>query len=78
MLGKQKYQMFTGPVSIEIAVGRPDMRRRDLDNTIKPVLDLLTAARVWADDNQVHRLQAYWTDDVVGVQVDIQPMALEA
>jgi crossover junction endodeoxyribonuclease RusA len=31
----------------------PDRRRRDVDNLLKPLKDLLTAAHVWEDDQHV-------------------------
>jgi hypothetical protein len=38
----QKPPRFTGPVEIQIAIGRPDQRKRDLDNVAtKALLDLL-------------------------------------
>lgn len=37
----------------------PDNRRRDIDNAPKSLLDALTAARVWGDDEQVDELCIY-------------------
>ena len=76
-LRKQAHETYTYPVSIEFRVGRPDRRRRDLDNTIKPTLDLLEAGNVLADDCLMHRMLALWVDDVTGIQVDIYPMGAQ-
>ena len=43
-------------LSVSIALYPPDKRRRDLDNTLKSLLDALTAASVWADDSQIDEL----------------------
>jgi Holliday junction resolvase RusA-like endonuclease len=52
--------MITSPVSVDLQVGVPDRRKRDLDNRIKPCLDLLEACGVIENDNLVHRLSACW------------------
>jgi len=51
-----KVKPLTGGVSIYIVVRPPDLRRRDIDNIIKPLFDALTKAGVWLDDSQVDRL----------------------
>lgn len=48
-------------VSIDMAVTPPDKRRRDIDNVIKPVLDLLETAEILENDSMVHRLNVYWS-----------------
>lgn len=45
-----------GRLSIAVRVHCPDARTRDLDNVLKGLLDSLTAAGVWHDDNQLDRL----------------------
>jgi crossover junction endodeoxyribonuclease RusA len=75
ILRRADLQKFDGPVSVEMAVGRPDKRRRDLDNIVKPCLDLLERAGVLVDDSQVHRLNVYWGGERGLVRTTILPIA---
>ena len=43
-------------VAVRINAIPPDKRRRDLDNMLKPMLDALTHAGLWADDSQIDDL----------------------
>jgi crossover junction endodeoxyribonuclease RusA len=45
-----------GRLHVTIAVAPPDNRRRDLDNIPKSVLDSLTEAKIWGDDEQIDQL----------------------
>ena len=70
----QKPPHVSPPYVVEIAAARPDKRKRDLDNLIKPVLDLLTSNNVISDDSMVEHLTIYWaTGDEVqnGVRVGV-------
>ena len=60
----QKVQPIAGPVTIDIALTPPDNRRRDCDNANKPILDLLVANGLLADDSReiVRQVTARWTD----------------
>jgi crossover junction endodeoxyribonuclease RusA len=51
LLQSQRPQKHDGPVSIKIELTPPDKRRRDPDNRVKPLLDLLTAHQVIKDDS---------------------------
>ena len=62
------------PVKIELAIGRPDKRRRDIDNLIKSVLDILCHHQILEDDHWVHHLDVYWSEEVVGCQVIIKDL----
>jgi crossover junction endodeoxyribonuclease RusA len=46
----------TARLSVALYAYPPDKRRRDLDNLPKAVLDALTHAGVWADDEQIDSL----------------------
>jgi crossover junction endodeoxyribonuclease RusA len=48
---------------IEIRAGKPK-RRMDLDNLVKPTLDLLQAVRVISNDTDVTNLRAMWDGGV--------------
>ena len=40
-------------VAVHLEITMPDRKRRDLDNLPKALLDALTAAGIWDDDQQV-------------------------
>lgn len=43
-------------IAVYILLKMPDRRRRDIDNTLKSLLDSLTEAHVWLDDSQIDLL----------------------
>ena len=53
---RASWATITGPVELLVTLVPGDRRRRDIDNVLKPLLDALTQAGVWADDSQVKRL----------------------
>jgi crossover junction endodeoxyribonuclease RusA len=53
-------------VCVTIEAHAPDKRRRDLDNLQKAILDSLTYAGIWGDDDQVDDLRIYWARDATG------------
>jgi len=68
----QAPRKILGPVSIFIKARRP-RRNADIDNRIKPILDLLEEVGVIENDNQVEFLCIRW-DDVNGAVVHVKPM----
>jgi crossover junction endodeoxyribonuclease RusA len=52
--------VMTGPLSIDIAAGPPDLKYRDLDNILKALLDSLKHAQVYEDDYQIIKLECGW------------------
>ena len=56
---------FNGQLRVQILVQPPDGRARDIDNVLKCLLDSLTKAGVWHDDQQIDSLLV-----VRGSQVD--------
>lgn len=70
---------WTSPVRVEAAVGRPDNRKRDLDNVFKATADFCEAAGFVENDHLIHAWNVYWSRDVTnGVLVTIIPMPAEA
>lgn len=52
---------IVGAIAIEaIACPPDDLRRRDLDNTLKATLDALQHARAFCDDSQVGQITIRW------------------
>jgi crossover junction endodeoxyribonuclease RusA len=56
----QGRKQIKGPVSLSIGLVRPDRRKRDASNAIKPIEDLLVAMRVIEDDSLVQRISVAW------------------
>lgn len=69
-LRAQRPPQIPGDVSISIRAGRP-RRRRDLDNIIKPVLDILVSCGVIVDDSHVVALMAVWDSAVADDSVRV-------
>ena len=42
-----------GPLAVRVDLFPPDLRRRDCDNAIKPILDALQQAGTFVDDSQI-------------------------
>ena len=68
------FETICHPVSIEMSVGRPDRRKRDLDNITKPILDALETHKVLENDSLVERLLLYWSKEHQNVRVKIMSM----
>ncbi len=71
ILTQEPIHRFRSPVSIVLTFGRPDKRRRDISNFVKPVEDLLVTHGIIRDDSDVHRGEQYWDATVTGVRVEI-------
>ncbi len=63
---------LTGPYKLSIRAMRPDRRRRDIDNLIKPVSDLLQSVGVIEDDSDCEMVTARWvtTGDPLNVRIE--------
>lgn len=49
-------ETLSGRLAVSVLLTMPDRRRRDIDNTLKALLDALEHARVYEDDSQIDRL----------------------
>lgn len=47
------WQPIDEPVGIFVEICFPDRRRRDLDNVLKPLNDVITKAGIWQDDSLI-------------------------
>ena len=75
VLNQQKFPHFVATVDVEISVPRRG-RNADIDNRIKPILDLLTEHRLISDDKHVRRVSAQWIhsknkDDLCEVEITL-------
>lgn len=75
---QQTFKRISGPYKLSMSVSRPDRRRRDIDNLIKPVSDLLVHIGAIDDDSDCEMVSARWVTTGDGVQVHIEPAGVEA
>jgi crossover junction endodeoxyribonuclease RusA len=59
-LALQRPMRVVGPITVTIAAGVPDRRRRDVDNLCKAVLDPLTVHQVIEDDAKAVSITSRW------------------
>ncbi len=71
------FEIFVGPIAVDILVFPPDRRRRDIDNLQKALLDSLQHAGVFADDNQIQRLSIERREIVPNGSVIVRIQAIE-
>ena len=69
---------FEGRLDVSVLVSPPDQRRRDLDNTLKALLDSLQHAGVYLDDSQIDRLLVERSGMIKGGQVEVVIVEMEA
>ena len=53
---------IAGKYKMRIIVERPDRRKRDLDNVIKALSDVLVSAKIIADDHYCIEFSMAWGD----------------
>ena len=66
----QKIGRISGKVEVEIGVKR--VAAADIDNRIKPTLDLLVTMGVIDDDKHVEKITCEWRDDIEGAVVTVR------
>ena len=72
---QEQQPLFVGPVSLDIALGKPDRRKRDVANLIKAVEDFIVSpANILEDDSQVQRVTAYWCPNTTGCRIYVEPV----
>lgn len=77
-LNRQRPGCIIGPYSLLIAVERRDNRRRDIDNLVKSISDLLQQHGVIENDSLAQSVTALWADDVKGCRVVITSVKARA
>jgi crossover junction endodeoxyribonuclease RusA len=73
----QRPKAVSGPYKLTIAAVRPDKRRRDIDNLIKPISDLLVSIGIVRDDSDCDMVSARWVTRGEGVSIRIEPAGVE-
>lgn len=63
----------SGPYALHISAGRPDRRKRDIDNIIKPISDALVKGGLVDDDSDCQCVKAEWIAGMAGVRVMVIP-----
>lgn len=53
-------KQIDGPYALSIFAGKPDNRKRDLDNLAKPICDLLKTVGAIVDDSLCQRIEMEW------------------
>lgn len=81
MLELEQRPQIAGPFICEITVGRPrrkdgsiSTRKADIDNRVKPVLDLLQHAGIVVDDANAWQVMVMWSNDIDYCQVRVWEM----
>lgn len=58
----QRPARISGAYHLKVVATRPDKRRRDIDNLLKPISDALAAAEVIANDCEAQSVFAGWSE----------------
>ena len=77
MVMVQKPGGITGPYKLSIQLVRPDRRRRDLDNRIKAINDLLQSVGVIEDDSDCEFISARWVTYGEPCTVSVEKVGVE-
>lgn len=72
ILAGRGVRRMTGPLAVRVVAHPPDMRKRDLDNIAKALLDALERGGAFGDDSQVDRLEIERGRVVPGGRVTVQ------
>ena len=69
----RSHKRIDGPVAVDVRAYRPASKRRDLDNILKALLDLLSHTQTIKDDSQVIEINAKWVDEGVPCTMIVRP-----
>ena len=72
ILALRRVQPMTGSLAVRVAVHPPDRRRRDLDNSMKALLDALEHGGAYEDDSQIDHLDIRRRSVVPGGKVAVR------
>lgn len=67
-----KHTCLKGDVEVILRAYRPANKRRDLDNILKPVMDLLTSTKTIEDDRQIVSIDAKWVNEGVPCTITVR------
>jgi crossover junction endodeoxyribonuclease RusA len=56
LIRRKRIEAFEGDLIVDIKLTPPDRRRRDIDNSLKALLDAMQFGGVYIDDSQIVRL----------------------
>ena len=72
-LKTQRFNLIEGPIEVEIELHLKNVKRSDIDNRLKVILDACTYAGLWQDDSQIYKLVVTKTkSDSDWVDISIQ------
>lgn len=74
-LKRQKPLPIKGDYLIVVSLERKGRRRRDADNFLKAISDLLVLHGVIEDDSLAQSVTAMWVSDIKGCRVHVAPVA---
>ena len=70
-------EQLEGNVSLSLVLNPPTLRRYDVDNYCKAILDAITEAGFWLDDEQVSRLKVVKGEKVKDGRVDVNVTCID-
>lgn len=74
---RQSFKRISGPYKLTVSASRPDRRKRDLDNLLKPLSDLLMHIGAIDDDSNCEMIVARWVTTGDGVNIRVEPAGVE-
>lgn len=73
LIQPKKFEKMLGDLEVTIKWKSPTVNRGDIDNPVKPILDILTKMGAWEDDRQIQKLTVYKEKSIdYCIEIDIQ------